>query len=264
MFLLLINFFQSSPMQPKLKENISVDDEEVAKFSAIADEWWDEKGKFAPLHKINPLRLAYLRQHAVGHFGLNDELIAPLDGLTVLDIGCGGGLICEPMARMGATVTGIDASEKNIAVASLHAQKSGISVAYHATSAEALAEHKVQHDVVLALEIIEHVADVDVFLDACTTLLKPGGMMVITTLNRTIKSYAFAIVGAEYILRWLPTGTHDWKKFIKPSELAAHMRKRGLTMNDLTGMVYNPLKVQWDLSKSDVDVNYLMAVEKPL
>lgn len=250
-------------MQHKYKENISVDAEEIAKFSAMADAWWDTKGKFKPLHDINPVRIGYIRDQAIAHFNLSPaNPLTPLAGLTLVDIGCGGGLISEPMSRLGAEVTGIDASDKNIAIAKLHAEQSGLSIAYHNTSAEALAAHNTQYDIVLALEIIEHVADVDVFLDACTALLKPGGMMVITTLNRTLKSYAMAIVGAEYVLRWLPRGTHDWKKFIKPSELAAHARKRSLEVKHITGMIYKPLKPEWRLSPKDLDVNYLMVLEK--
>lgn len=236
----------------------SIDPDEVEQFSRIADEWWDESGKFKPLHDINPVRIGYIKAQLCHHFGLNAASIRALEGLSLLDIGCGGGLICEPMARMGAAVTGADASERNIKTASLHAQQSALSIDYHATTAEALVEQGAQFDVVLALEIVEHVADVQAFIDSCCALVKPGGLLVMTTMNRTAKAYAMAIVGAEYILRWLPRGTHDWKKFVRPSEMAAGFERNGLRIADMTGMAFNPLSRTWSLKASDLDVNYLM------
>lgn len=236
----------------------SIDPDEVEQFSRIADEWWDESGKFKPLHDINPVRIGYIKAQLCHHFGLNAASIRALEGLSLLDIGCGGGLICEPMARMGAAVTGADASERNIKTASLHAQQSALSIDYRATTAEAIVEQGAQFDVVLALEIIEHVADVQAFIDSCCALVKPGGLLVMTTMNRTAKAYAMAIVGAEYILRWLPRGTHDWKKFVRPSEMAAGFERNGLRIADMTGMAFNPLSRTWSLKASDLDVNYLM------
>lgn len=243
-------------------EHSTVDAEDVARFSAIAEEWWDENGKFKPLHRINPLRIGYIRDAAVAHFGLNADDVNPLNGLSLIDIGCGGGLIAEPMARLGADVTGVDASEKNIKVASLHAEQTRTELQYRASTAEALAAEGAQYDIVLALEIIEHVADVDVFYDAITALVKPGGLLVMSTINRNPKSYAMAIIGAEYIMRWLPVGTHNWSQFIRPSEMVQALTKRGYMVNDMQGMTYNPLKRIFSLSKTDLDVNYLMVAKK--
>ncbi len=234
-----------------LKEAISVDAEEVERFSRIADEWWDVRGKFRPLHQINPVRVGYINELASKKFG-------GLSGLSILDIGCGGGLVCEPLARLGGKVCGVDASEKNIAVAKIHAQTSNLDINYQVAAAEMLAAEGQQFDVVLALEIIEHVADVESFLKACTGLVRPGGLLVLSTMNRTAKSFALAIVGAEYILRWLPRGTHNWRKFLRPSEIDELVRKQGMNFEDLRGMVWNPFKDVWSLSK-DVDVNYLIA-----
>ena len=223
-----------------MRETIAttVDDAEIARFSAIADEWWDENGKFAPLHRLNPTRLSYLRTQILRHFSLDDASATPCNNLSLVDIGCGGGLIAEPMARLGASVTGVDASETNIAVAGLHAKNAGLSIDYRATTAEQLSLEGAKFDVVLALEIIEHVADTGFFYDAVTSLVKPGGLLILSTLNRTAKSYAISIVGAEYILRWLPRGTHTWSKFIKPSEMARDLRQRGFTVMDTKGLVF--------------------------
>jgi len=234
----------------------SIDPQEVEQFSRIADEWWDENGKFKPLHRINPLRISYIQSQAKQHFGRE------MGGLSLVDIGCGGGLISEPMARTGAKVTGVDASEKNIAVATLHAQKSALDIRYLATSAEQLAASGEQFDIVLALEIIEHVADIDVFYDALVKLVKPGGLIILSTMNRTPKSYAMAIVGAEYILRWLPRGTHSWSKFIKPSEMSRALTTRGLAIRETQGMVFAPLEWKFTLDSKDLDVNYLMVATK--
>jgi 2-polyprenyl-6-hydroxyphenyl methylase/3-demethylubiquinone-9 3-methyltransferase len=234
----------------------SIDPQEVEQFSRIADEWWDENGKFKPLHRINPLRISYIKQQTEAHFGCT------LQGMSLVDIGCGGGLISEPMAHLGANVTGVDASEKNIAVASLHAKKSALDIRYLATSAEALAAAGEQFDIVLALEIIEHVADLDVFYTANCALVKPGGMLIMSTMNRTAKSYAMAIVGAEYIMRWLPRGTHDWAKFVKPSEMARALQSHRLVIRDTTGMVFAPLEWKFILNPKDLNVNYLMVATK--
>ncbi|MFC3676385.1 bifunctional 2-polyprenyl-6-hydroxyphenol methylase/3-demethylubiquinol 3-O-methyltransferase UbiG [Ferrovibrio xuzhouensis] len=239
----------------------SIDPIEIERFSAMAAEWWNPHGKFRPLHRFNPVRLAFLRDRICGHFGRDPQGAQPLAGLRLLDIGCGGGLISEPMARLGATVTGADAGERNIGVASLHAAESGVAVDYRCTSAEDLAAAGEQFDVVLSLEVVEHVADLEGFLAACGAMVKPGGLLIAATLNRTVKAYALAIVGAEYILGWLPRGTHDWKKFVKPHELAAGLRHAGLTLSDVQGVTYDPLNDRWRLSR-DTDVNYLMVAVK--
>lgn len=234
----------------------SIDDDEIAKFTAMADDWWNENGKFKPLHKFNPVRIGYVRNTICQHFKADS-----LKGLNILDIGCGGGLLSEPMARLGANVTAIDASEKNIKIASLHAKNVGLDINYQNTTAENMAKKKQQFDVVLNMEVIEHVADIASFMQACAKLLKPGGIMFIATLNRTIKSYGLAIVGAEYILRWLPRGTHNWNKFLKPSEINEYIVENGLKLETIQGVSYNPLTDIWKLS-SDIDVNYMMVVGK--
>ena len=240
----------------------TIDDAEVARFSAIADEWWDERGKFAPLHKLNPVRIGYLRDQLIRHFSLDGASATPLNNLSLVDMGCGGGLISEPMARLGANVTGVDASPTNIAVADLHAKTSGVAVAYRATTAEQLALEGAQFDVVLALEIIEHVADIGLFYDALAALVKPGGVLILSTLNRTAKSYAMGILGAERILRWLPVGTHSWRKFIKPSEMARDLRTRGFNVSDTMGITFSPISWSFSLNANDLDVNYLMVATR--
>ncbi len=242
----------------------TADADEVARFQAIADQWWDPSGKFRPLHRINPLRIAFIRDRVCGHLGRDPSAERPLDGLELLDIGCGGGLLAEPMTRLGARVTGIDAGERNIAIARLHAEQSGLTIDYRHVLPEALAELAQSYDVVLNMEVVEHVADLDAFLAASAGLVRPGGCMVVTTLNRTLKSLALAKVGAEYILRWLPVGTHDWRKFVRPSELARGLAPHGLQMVQLAGMVYNPLADRWRLSDRDLDVNYLAFTVKPV
>lgn len=239
----------------------TVDPAELAQFAAIADQWWDPAGKFRPLHKFNPVRLAFIRDQACRHFGRGADDPAPLRGLRLLDIGCGGGLLCEPMARLGATIVGADAAEKNIAVARLHAGQSGLAIDYRATTAEALAAAGEQFDLVLNMEVVEHVADLDLFMAACAAMVRPGGMMVTATLNRTLKAFALAIVGAEYVLRWLPRGTHRYDKFVRPSELAAALRPTGLTLASSHGVSYNPLTDQWHLS-GDLDVNYMVVATR--
>lgn len=245
----------------------TVDDAEISRFSAIADEWWDERGKFAPLHMLNPIRISYLRDQLIRHFfavsAVHDQSATPLDNFSLVDIGCGGGLIAEPMARLGAKVTGIDASETNIHVARLHAESGGVSVNYRAAAAEQLALEGAQFDAVLALEIIEHVADVELFYDAICHLVRPGGLLILSTLNRTAKSYCLSIAGAENVLRWLPRGTHDWRRFIKPSEMAAALRRRGLQVTDTTGIVFSPRRWSFFLNSRNLDVNYLMVANKP-
>ena len=241
----------------------SIDPAEVANFTAMAADWWNPAGKFRPLHQLGPVRLAYIRDRLIARFGLDSAARRPLTGLRLLDIGCGGGLIAEPMARLGATVVGVDAAEKNIGVARAHAAETGIEVDYRCTSAEALADAGEQFDAVLALEVVEHVADLDAFLEACSRMVRPGGLLVAATLNRTPLSWAAAIVAAEYVLRWLPRGTHDWRKFLKPHELARGLRDHGLNLADLRGMTYNPLRDSWRLT-GDTSINYLLTAEKPL
>ena len=241
----------------------SVDDAEIARFSAMAAEWWDPTGKFRPLHKFNPVRLTYLKSSISRHFGRDGKASDALSGLDALDIGCGGGLLAEPLTRLGANVTGVDASEVNIGIARNHAETMGLSIDYRAGTAEALAVAGARYDVVLAMEIVEHVADLDLFVGSCAGLVKPGGLLVMATLNRTAKSFALAGVGAEYLLRWLPPGTHDWSKFVKPDELSAAIETHGLTIRDETGVTYNPLADRWSLAPGDLSVNYMLLAERP-
>ncbi len=240
----------------------TVDSDEIARFSAMAAEWWDPTGKFRPLHKFNPVRLAYIRDTICGRLGRNPETARALEGVSVLDIGCGGGLLAEPIARMGAEVVGVDASERNVKTAAAHAAETGTPVTYRAATAEELAAEERRFDVVMAMEILEHVADVDLFLKSCAALLKPDGVLFFATLNRTPKSYALAIVGAEYILRWLPPGTHDWRKFLRPSEIARGVRAHGLAVKELMGMTYNPITDTFRLNPRDLDVNYMGWAER--
>lgn len=240
----------------------TIDPEEVKKFSAIADEWWDPFGKFKPLHKFNPVRLAYIRDGACTHFGRDRRSKAPLEGLRLLDIGCGGGLVAEPMRRLGAEVTAIDAAERNIKTAMAHAAPLGLDIDYRATTVEQLVEESTESfDIVLNLEVVEHVADVDLFLEASAKLVKPGGMMVMATLNRTLKALALAKIGAEYVLRWLPAGTHDPRKFVKPEEAKSALTNAGLTVTAEAGVTYNPLMDIWRIG-DDVSVNYMLTAVK--
>jgi 2-polyprenyl-6-hydroxyphenyl methylase/3-demethylubiquinone-9 3-methyltransferase len=243
---------------PHTTATTTIDPAEIERFSRIAEEWWDPQGKFAPLHQLNPIRIGYLRDRAAAHWRRDALSGTPLAGLDVLDIGCGGGLLCEPMARLGARVTGIDAARRNIATAALHAGGQGLAIDYRETTAEALTAEGRQYDIVLALEIVEHVADVELFLQCCGRLVKPGGLLFLSTLNRTPKAWALAIAGAEYVLRWLPRGTHDWKKFLKPSEVVRGIRGGGVEAQDIVGVVYSPLSRAWSLSKGDLDVNYML------
>ena len=240
----------------------TIDAAEVAKFEAMAAEWWDPAGKFKPLHEMNPCRLDYITRQIAAEFGRDLAAPDPFKGLRLLDIGCGGGLLSEPMARLGATVVGADVAARNIPVAQIHAEQSGLAIDYRHTSAEALAEAGEQFDVVLNMEVVEHVADPLAYLTACQTLLKPGGLMICSTLNRNAKSFAMAIVGAEWIMRWLPKGTHDWRKFITPDELTDLIRRAGLDPVDRKGMVFNPVSWRWSLSDRDLSVNYVTASVK--
>lgn len=246
-----------------MKAPSSIDPAEVAKFEAMAAEWWDPAGKFKPLHMLNPVRLDYIRQSAALAF--QRDLGAPqmLKGLRLLDIGCGGGLLSEPMARMGAKVLGADAAPRNIGTASAHAAQMGLKIDYRCTTAEALAAKGARFDVVLAMEIIEHVADPGAFVATCAELLAPGGLFICSTLNRTAKSFALAIIGAEWVMRWLPKGTHEWQKFITPAELAAMTRSAGLAVEDQQGMVFHPLSWSWSLSAQDLACNHVLAARKP-
>ncbi len=235
--------------------------DEVERFAAQADDWWDETGIFGQLHKINPARITFIRDHLCAHFGRDPMAIDSLKGLTIVDIGCGGGLLTEPMARLGAEVTGLDAAAEGIVAAAAHAREMGLSIDYQTALPEDLAATGRTFDVVLNMEVVEHVADPAAFFAAAGALVRPGGAMVVATLNRTIKSLALAKIGAEYLLRWVPPGTHDWRKFVKPSELARHLRREGFSVVDLKGLVYHPAADEWSLG-DDVDVNYLMVAVK--
>ncbi len=239
----------------------SVDAAEVERFSALAADWWDARGPMAALHKFNPVRLAYIRDQAARHFGRDAKTLDSLKGLRLLDIGCGGGILSEPLARLGAQVVGADPSEENIAVARAHAGESELTVDYRNTTAEDLAAAGERFDVVLAMEVVEHVTDVSSFVATCASMVKPGGLMIAATLNRTLKSFALAIVGAEYVLRWLPRGTHQWDKFVTPEELESAIEKAGLAVTGERGVVYNPFADRWQLS-SDTDVNYMLVAER--
>ena len=247
-------------MQPELN---TVDPAEVAKFEAMAAEWWDPKGKFKPLHMLNPCRLDYITRQIAAEFNRDLSQDKPFDGLRILDIGCGGGLLSEPMARLGATVVGVDAAERNIPVARVHAEQSGLIIDYRHTTAEAIAEAGEQFDAVLNMEVVEHVADPQEFLTVCQTLVKPGGIMICSTLNRNAKSFAAAIIGAEYVMRWLPKGTHEWDKFITPDELFSMLEKGGLSPVDRKGFVFNPITWNWSISDRDLSVNYVTTSQKP-
>lgn len=241
----------------------SIDPAEIAKFEAMAAEWWDPKGKFKPLHMMNPVRLDYIDTQIAAEFGRDRRNLRPFEGLRILDIGCGGGLVSEPMARLGATVVGADAAEGNITIASLHAQQQGLEIDYRATTAEALVDAGERFDVVLALEIVEHVADPAEFIATCRNLVRPGGLVITSTLNRTAKSFGAAIIGAEWIMRWLPKGTHEWNRFITPDELAGMASAAGLDIVDRCGMVFNPITWDWRLSPRDLSVNYILTGRHP-
>ena len=232
----------------------SVNKNEIDKFSKMANEWWDPEGKFKPLHKFNPIRIKYIKENIINNFKLKNKF-RPLSGINILDIGCGGGLLSEPMSRMGANVTGIDASDKNIKIAKLHSKKNKLKINYLCSSPEKL-KIKKKFDVILNMEIVEHVEDIDFFLKSCSKLLKKNGLMFVATINKTLKSYIFAIVGAEYILRWLPIGTHEWEKFVKPEDLKKILIKYDLSLSKLEGMNFNIIKDEWSISR-DLSVNYI-------
>jgi 2-polyprenyl-6-hydroxyphenyl methylase / 3-demethylubiquinone-9 3-methyltransferase len=235
--------------------------DEIAKFAALADSWWDPAGAFRPLHKFNPPRIRYLRDQLARHFGRASEDPQPFKGLSLLDIGCGGGLVAEPLTRLGFAVTGIDAGEDAVGTAQVHAERMGLSIDYEAVTPEDLAGRGIHFDAVLAMEVIEHVEDIDVFMSAAAQLVAPGGIVIAATLNRTLKSLALAKIGAEYVLRWVPAGTHDWRKFVRPSELGASLRRAGLTLTGFAGMSYDVLTDRWHESR-DLDVNYFAVAKR--
>jgi 2-polyprenyl-6-hydroxyphenyl methylase/3-demethylubiquinone-9 3-methyltransferase len=240
----------------------TIDTAEVARFSALAAEWWDARGRMAVLHRFNPVRLGVIKEAACRQFERDPRRLDALAGLRILDIGCGGGILSEPLARLGAEIVGADPSEPNIAAAKLHAAEAGLTVDYRATTAEALADADERFDVVLAMEVVEHVADLSLFIKRCAEMVRPGGLMITATLNRTLKSFALAIVGAEYLLRWLPRGTHQWDKFVTPNELEAVLERHGLTVLDETGVTYDLIADRWHLS-TDMDVNYMVTAARP-
>jgi 2-polyprenyl-6-hydroxyphenyl methylase/3-demethylubiquinone-9 3-methyltransferase len=233
----------------------SVNKKEIEKFSKMAAEWWDPSGKFKPLHKFNPIRIKYIKENIINSFKLKSKK-KPLDKINILDIGCGGGLLSEPMTRLGANVTGIDASSKNINIAKLHAKKNKLKINYLCSSPEKLKIQK-KFDVILNMEIVEHVEDIDFFINSCSKLLKKNGLMFVATLNKTLKSYLFAIIGAEYVLRWLPIGTHDWEKFVKPEDLKIILNKNSFKLEKLDGMNFNIISDEWSVS-SDTSINYIV------
>ncbi|MCF6343267.1 MAG: bifunctional 2-polyprenyl-6-hydroxyphenol methylase/3-demethylubiquinol 3-O-methyltransferase UbiG [Devosiaceae bacterium] len=241
--------------------NSTIDKEEIARFSAIAKEWWDPNGKFKPLHKFNPVRLAYIRENLIEHFSLDGTKPQPLAGLEIVDIGCGGGLLCEPLKRLGANITGIDAAKRNIQIAKAHAKQSGLKINYQTTSAEELAASGIEFDVVLNMEVVEHVNNVPLFLKSCAKLVKPNGLMLVSTINRTAKAFALAIVGAEYVLNWLPKGTHSYDKFLTPEEISAMVEREDMVIIDRCGVTFSPLKDQWRRSR-DMSVNYMLLAQK--
>jgi 2-polyprenyl-6-hydroxyphenyl methylase / 3-demethylubiquinone-9 3-methyltransferase len=243
------------------RRSSTVDTAEVERFSSLASQWWDPRGKMGQLHRFNPVRLGYIKETACRHFGRDGKRLDALAGLRILDIGCGGGILSEPLARLGAAVVGADPAAANIEAARLHAAEAGVSVDYRAMTAEELADAGERFDIVLAMEVVEHVADVSLFTKRCAEMVQPGGLMITATINRTLKSFALAIVGAEYVLRWLPRGTHRWDKFVTPNELEAALERHGLAVTDETGVIYNLLADRWQLS-SDTDVNYMMVARK--
>ena len=238
----------------------TVDQGEIERFSALAAEWWDPRGKMAPLHKFNPLRIGYIRDQAAARFQRDRKRLDSMKGLHILDIGCGGGLLCEPLARLGASVVGVDPSETNVAAARQHADRADLAIDYRCTTAEELAETEERFDIVLAMEVVEHVADVPLFVQCCARMVRPGGLMIAATINRTLKSFALAIVGAEYILRWLPVGSHRWDKFVTPNELEIAIEQAGLRVTHEQGVIYNLFRDEWQFS-TDTDVNYILAAE---
>jgi 2-polyprenyl-6-hydroxyphenyl methylase/3-demethylubiquinone-9 3-methyltransferase len=258
------------PVEPESNRRLAAvtaaqttDPAEVAKFEAMAAEWWDPHGKFKPLHMLNPCRLGYIVDQIAAEFGRDPKAPRPFDGLRLVDIGCGGGLLAEPMARLGATVTGIDAAPRNIPVAVLHAEQAELAIDYRHATAEDLVAEGARFDVLLNMEVVEHVPDPLAYLTACASLLEPGGLMIASTINRNPKSFALAIVGAEHVMRWLPRGTHDWRRFITPDELDDLISRAGLEPVDRKGFVFNPLAWSWRVSDRDLSVNYVTASIKP-
>lgn len=237
------------------RSSSTLDQDEVARFARLGGEWWDANGPFKPLHRLNPVRLTYIRDQLCARFGRDLKEAKSLDGLSVLDVGCGGGLVSEPLARLGANVTGIDPGHEAISAAKAHAEAGGLDIRYEVATAEELAARRPSYDAVLLLEVVEHVPNVPAFLNIVAPLVKPEGLMILSTLNRTLKAYALAIFGAEYILRWLPVGTHQWDRFVTPGELRAALQGAGLRLTDSTGMIYDPFADQWRLGR-DTDVNY--------
>jgi len=246
----------------RLNSPTTIDPAEVGRFEAAAEAWWDPEGAFAPLHKLNPLRTAYIRDAALRHFDRSGRDIRPFRELRLLDVGCGGGLLSEPMARLGAEVTGLDAAPRNIGIAAAHADESGLAIDYRSAPVEALANAGAQYDIVLAMEIVEHVADLDAFVAAAAACVAPGGLVFVSTINRTAKAFALAILGAEYVLRWLPRGTHRWSKFVRPSELVRSLAANGLMVEAMNGVAYDPLADSWHLGR-DLSVNYMLYAARP-
>lgn len=244
------------------RDGSTIDPAEVARFDAMAKTWWDANGPMAVLHKFNPVRLGFIRDLACARFARDGKSIRALEGLTLVDIGCGGGVLAEPLARLGAVVTGLDPAPGNIAVARAHAAGSGLAIDYRQETIESLVAAGERFDIVLAMEVVEHVADVEAFVAACCAAVRPDGLLVMATLNRTLKSFALAIVGAEYVLRWLPRGTHDWEKFVTPDELGDAIEAGGLDLGESTGVVFNPLTGRWSASPRDLDVNYMLAATR--
>lgn len=249
-------------MQSHRGDSPTVDPAEIAKFERMAAEWWNPDGKFRPLHRFNPVRLGYVRDRVAAHHGRDIRGARPLSGLRIADIGCGGGLLCEPLTRLGAALVGIDPAPANIAVARLHAERGGLAIDYRATTAEVLAASGESFDVVMAMEVVEHVADVPAFIATCANLLRPGGILFVATINRTLKAYALAIVGAERVLRWLPPGTHDYRKLVRPEELTSAFAAARLIETERAGVSYNPLTDAWRIS-ADTDVNYIVVAARP-
>ncbi len=246
----------------KKPTNGSVDSDEVERFAKLADQWWDPRGEFKSLHRLNPVRLEYVRDRLAALYDRDPLAPQPLQGLRLLDVGCGGGLVSEPLTRLGAQMVGIDPAEQNIAVARRHAERNGLAIDYRHATAEALSSAGERFDALLALEILEHVADIEVFAEACEALIKPGGGFVFATLNRTLRSFTLAIVGAEYLMGWLPRGTHQWSRFVRPAEIVRLLRRHGLSVRDLSGVGYRPIVGEWELGR-DLSVNYMGFAEKP-
>jgi 2-polyprenyl-6-hydroxyphenyl methylase / 3-demethylubiquinone-9 3-methyltransferase len=248
-------------MQQTPADHATLDRREVDRFRRIADEWWSTTGKFKPLHKIGPARLSFIRQQVVTHFGRDAAARLPLEGLSAVDVGCGGGLISEPLARLGAAVTGIDPGDTNIAVARDHAAGQDLAIDYRVAEVRDLVREGKTFDLVVCLEVVEHVPDVPAFVAECAHLVRPGGLLIISTINRTMKAFALAIVGAEYVLQWLPRGTHQWDRFVTPDELSKHVSACGLSVRDIVGMTFDPFLDRWSL-REDTDVNYLLAAAR--